>query len=82
MTLLTGLFVGLVVVPTTIWIALATHYHFRWPWLRWLVSLVPLVVVGASLALAAACALGTRRVVGVAGDHHRLVVFAAPQIGP
>ena len=51
MTLLTGLFVGLVIVPTTIWIALATHYHFRWPWLRWFASFVPIVVVGASLAV-------------------------------
>ena len=51
MTSLAGLFVGLVVVPTTIWIALAIHYHVRWPWLRWFVSFVPLVVVGASLAV-------------------------------
>ena len=51
MTSLPGLFVGLVVVPTTIWMALAIHYHFRWPWLRWFVSFVPLVVVGASLAV-------------------------------
>jgi hypothetical protein len=46
-----GLFVGLVVVPTTIWMALAIHYHFRWPWLRWFASFVPFVVVGASLAV-------------------------------
>ena len=51
MTSLAGLFVGLVVVPTTIWIALAIHYHLRWPWLRWFASFVPLVVVGASLAV-------------------------------
>ncbi len=51
MTSLIWLFVGFVVVPTTTWIALATHYHFRWPWLRWLVSLVPLVGVGTSLAV-------------------------------
>ena len=51
MTSLAGLFVGLVVVPTTIWIALAVHYHVRRPWLRWFVSFVPLVVVGASLAV-------------------------------
>ena len=31
-----ALFVGLVVVPTTIWIALAVHYHVRRSWLRWL----------------------------------------------
>ena len=51
MTSLLWLFVGLVVVPTTIWIALAIHYRFRWPWLRWFASFVPLVVVGASLAV-------------------------------
>jgi len=42
-------FVSLVVIPTTIWIALAVHYHVRRPWLRWVVSLVPLAVVGVSL---------------------------------
>ena len=36
---------------------------------------------GSKLGDAAACALGTRRVVGVAGDHSRLVVFAAPPVG-
>ena len=51
MTLLAGLFVGLIVFPTTIWMALAIHCHVRWPWLRWLVSLVPVVVVAASLAM-------------------------------
>ena len=51
MTSLARLFVGLVVVPTTIWIALAVYYHVRRPWLRWVVSLVPLVVVGASLGV-------------------------------
>lgn len=45
------LFVGLVVVPTTIWIALAIHYHVCGLWLRWFTSFVPLVVVGASLAM-------------------------------
>ena len=38
MTSLAWLFVGLVVVPTTIWIALAVHCHVRRPWLRWFVS--------------------------------------------
>jgi hypothetical protein len=51
MTSLVWLFVGLIVVPTTIWIALAIHYRFRWPWLRWFASFIPLVVVGTSLAV-------------------------------
>ena len=51
MTSLVWLFVGLIVVPTTIWIALAIHYHFRRPWLRWLASFVPLVVVVTSLTV-------------------------------
>jgi hypothetical protein len=51
MTSLLWLFVGLVVIPTTIWIALAIHYRFRSPWLRWFASSVPFVVVGASLAV-------------------------------
>ncbi|MCE9554036.1 MAG: DUF4105 domain-containing protein [Planctomycetes bacterium] len=51
MTLLAGLFIGLVVVPTTIWMALAVHYHARRPWLRWFASFVPLVVVGTSLGV-------------------------------
>src|SRR6476620_11794319 len=51
MTSLLWLFVALVVVPTTIWIALAIHYHFRRPWLRWFASFVPFVVVGTSLAV-------------------------------
>ena len=45
------LFVGLVVAPTTVWLALAVHYHVRWPWLRLLVSTLPLAAVGASLQL-------------------------------
>ncbi|HVC93120.1 MAG TPA: DUF4105 domain-containing protein [Pirellulales bacterium] len=49
MTILARLFVGLIVVPTTIWIALAVYYHLRRLWLRWVVSLVPVVVVGVSL---------------------------------
>ena len=49
MTLLARLFVGLIVIPTTIWIALAVYYHVRRPWLRWVVALIPVVVVGASL---------------------------------
>lgn len=51
MTQLTGLFVGLMVFPTTVWMALAVHYHFRWLWLRLLASFVPLAVVGTSLWL-------------------------------
>ena len=51
MTELLWIFVGLVVVPTTVWIALAVHYHDRRAWLRMLASIVPLVVVGASLVL-------------------------------
>jgi hypothetical protein len=51
MTSLLWLFVALVVVPTTIWIALATHYRFRSPWLRWFASCVLFVVVGTSLAV-------------------------------
>jgi hypothetical protein len=51
MTLLERLFVGFVVVPTTIWMALAIHYHVRAPRLRWFASLVSLVIVGASLGL-------------------------------
>lgn len=49
MTLPALLFVGCVVVPSTVWIALAFHYRVRWWWLRWLISAVPLVAVGASL---------------------------------
>jgi Domain of unknown function (DUF4105) len=51
MTSLAWLFIGLVVIPTTIWIALAIHCHVRWPWLRWCVSFVPMAVVGASLGV-------------------------------
>ena len=51
MTLLERLFVGFVVFPTTMWIALAIHYHVRGPRLRWFASLVPLVIVGVSLGL-------------------------------
>src|SRR5688572_24184158 len=51
MTSLPWLFVGFVVVTTTIWIAVAIHYHFRWPWQRWFASFVPIVIVGASLAV-------------------------------
>jgi hypothetical protein len=48
---LAGLFAGLVVVPTTLWIGLAIHYHVRRPWLRRLVFVIPIVIVGASLGL-------------------------------
>ena len=79
MTSLAWLFVGLVVIPTTIWIALAVHCHVRRPWLRWFVFCVPLAVVGSEPGSAAARALGAHRLVGVAGDHDRVVVFAAPR---
>ena len=51
MTLLERLFAGLVVFPTTMWVALAIHYHVRGLKLRWLASLVPLIIVGVSLTL-------------------------------
>lgn len=51
MTSLVWLVIGIVVVSTTLWIALAIHYHFRQPWLRYLVSLVPLFVVGMAMGL-------------------------------
>jgi hypothetical protein len=51
MILLKVLFIALVVVPTTIWIALAVHYHARLSWQRWLLSCIPLIIVGASLNL-------------------------------
>jgi len=41
----------LVIVPTTVWVALAVHYRFQRFGLRIVVSLVPLAIVGASLAL-------------------------------
>ena len=50
MTLLEGLSAGFVVVPTTVWIAMAFYYHVRAPRLRWLAALLPLAIVGASLA--------------------------------
>ena len=49
MTLFTRLLVGLIVIPTTVWIALAVYYHARRFWLRCLVSLAPVAAVGASL---------------------------------
>ncbi len=51
MSVLVAIFVGLVVVTTTIWIALAVHFHVRRPWLRWIVPCVPLLIVGASLGV-------------------------------
>jgi len=51
MTLFERLFVGFVVVPTTIWIALAIHYHVRGLGWRWFASLTPPVIVGVSLGL-------------------------------
>jgi hypothetical protein len=49
MIVLQGLFIALVVLPTTIWSALAVHYRSRHAWLRWLLSLLPLAIVGVSL---------------------------------
>ena len=49
MTSLTWLFIVVVVVPTTLWIALVIHYHLRRLWMRWCVSLIPLVSVGIAL---------------------------------
>ena len=77
---LAALFVGLVVVPTTIWIALAVHCHVRRPWLRWFVSCVPLTIVGASLGVLPLMPWAYH-LVGVAGDHAHVVVFAASKIG-
>jgi hypothetical protein len=51
MIALAALFVCLVVVPTTIWVALAVHCHVRRPWLRWFVFCIPLTIVAASLAV-------------------------------
>jgi len=48
---LAGLFVGLVVIPTTIVVALAIHYHVRSPWPRRFVLVAPLLIVGAVLSL-------------------------------
>jgi hypothetical protein len=48
MTLLEGLFVALIVAPTTVWCALAIGYHVRSHWLRWdlPVGMLLLVAVG------------------------------------
>jgi hypothetical protein len=51
MLLLERLFTGFVVVPTTIWIALAFYCRVRGRKLRCFVSLVPLLVVGVNLGL-------------------------------
>jgi hypothetical protein len=51
MTQLKWLVVVFIILPTTVWIALAVHYHIRRPWLRSLASIVPLAAVGASLWL-------------------------------
>lgn len=45
-----GLFVGWVVIPTTLWIALAVHYQRPRAWQRWCMSALPITVVGGSLA--------------------------------
>src|SRR5690606_24880489 len=44
-----GLFIGTVVVPTTLCVALAVHYHARQFWLRCFMSFVSLAVVGMGL---------------------------------
>jgi hypothetical protein len=49
MTLLGRLFAALVVIPTSLWVALVVLYHVRGQRLRWFASLVPLVVVGVGL---------------------------------
>ncbi len=51
MTFIDWLFIGAVVVPTTLWIALAIHYHYRQPWLRYFASFVPVAVVSICLML-------------------------------
>lgn len=50
MTLLPWLFVVFVVIPTTLWMALALYFHQRPWWLRWMAALAPAAIVGASLA--------------------------------
>ena len=65
MSSLAWLFVGLVAVPTTIWITLAIYCHVRWLWLRWYVSSVPFAAVGQSKpGSAAARALGSHHLAG------------------
>lgn len=49
MTLFARLFAGLVVISTTVWIALAIHTHCRGRILQRFGALLPLVVVGVSL---------------------------------
>ncbi|AMV32467.1 hypothetical protein VN12_10105 [Pirellula sp. SH-Sr6A] len=39
-------FGGLVVATTTLWVSLAVHYHFRRPWMRFIASLIPWIIVG------------------------------------
>lgn len=51
MTELVAPFTVLAMVLTTVWVALAIHYRFRRLWLRIVVSLVPLAIVGTSLRL-------------------------------
>lgn len=51
MHFLIGLFVFALVLPTTLWFALAIHYHIRQPWLRFVISLAPLTAVSISLCL-------------------------------
>src|SRR4051812_29723486 len=50
MSPLAVLFVSFVIVPTTIWVALVVHYHVREVWLRWLLTCLPIAIVGASLS--------------------------------
>ncbi len=43
------LFITIIIALTTAWIALAIHFHVRRPWLRYVLSSVPLVIMGAAL---------------------------------
>jgi hypothetical protein len=49
MTLLGRWFTGFLVIPTTIWIALVIHCHVRRPGVRWVASLLLLIMAAASL---------------------------------
>jgi hypothetical protein len=42
---------GSLIVVTTLWMALALHYHRPERWVRWLISLLPIAVVLGSLVL-------------------------------
>jgi hypothetical protein len=40
----------IVMVPTTVWISLAVHYHASQPWVRYVASFTPIAVVSLALA--------------------------------